>query len=241
MVDEASGGRAASAVSGDAGLEEIGELIRNYVGSPEHQYDAHYVMARLIIDCVPEPDGWLDVAATVAAQHSAFEGREHHLRSWLALLAFQEEMSRQVGGKPRNVLDEAEHLAMVQVKLRGEAMAAIWQVPMLEPKDAAVALGAKATNRERVRQHRERSWLLGLPSGRGYLYPAFQFDPLRRDVFSEVRAVNELLGAAGDPWGVASWWISKNARIDTAPLELVGTDRSEDLRAVAEAAIEPVG
>ena len=216
-------------------------MIRNYVGSSEHQYDAHYVMARLMIDCVPEPDAWLDVAASVAAQHSAFEGREDRLRSLLALLAFQEELSRQVGGKPRDVLDEAAHLAMVQAKLRGEAMAAIWRVPMLEPKDAAVALGAKPTNRERVRQHRERSWLVGLPRDRGYLYPAFQFDLLRREVFPEVCFVNELLGAASDPWGVASWWISKNARIDAAPMEFVGTDRSEDLRAVAEGAVEPIG
>ena len=241
MVDETSGGGAASAMSSDPGLEEIGELIRNYVDSSEHRYDAHHVMARLMIECIPEPDAWLDVAASVAAQHSAFEGCEDRLRSLLALLAFQEELSRQVGGKPRKVIDDAAHLAMIQAKLRGEAMAAIWRVPMLEPKDAAVALGAKATNRERVRQQRERSWLLGLPRDRGYLYPAFQFDRLRREVFPEVRAVNELLDAASHPWGVASWWISKNAYIDAAPMEFVDTDRSEDLVAVAAGLLEPIG
>lgn len=134
-----------------------------------------------------------------------------------------------------------EQQAMSQAKLLGEAIDAIWRAPMLEQKDAAIALGAKASNREKVRMHRERSWLLGLPRDRHYLYPAFQFDPLRRDVFPEVRTVNELLGAANDPWGVASWWVSVNARIDTAPLELVGADRSEDLLAVATAAVEPVG
>ena len=67
---------------------------------------------------------------------------------------------------------------------------------MIESRDAAVALGAR-------RENRERSWRL--PSGRGYLYPAFQFDAARRDVAAEVRTVNELLDASGDPWGGASW------------------------------------
>lgn len=96
---------------------------------------------------------------------------------------------------------------------------------MLEPRDAALALGGRRENRERVRRYREPSWLLGPPSGRGYLYPAFQFDASRRDVVPEVRAVNEELDAAGDPWGVASWWISRNDRIDARPRDLVGTDR----------------
>ena len=86
-----------------------------------------------------------------------------------------------------------------------------------------------------------RSWLLGLASGRGYLYPAFQFDSGRRDVFADVRAVNERLEAAGDPWGVASWWISLHARLGARPVDLVGTDRADELIAVAEAVVEPVG
>lgn len=240
-MDETADGAVALAETSDASLEEIGELIRNYVGSSEHQYDAHYVVARLLIDCFPEPETLLDVAASVAAQHSALQGREHDLRSWLAIMAHQDELTHQIAGKPRDVIDAAGLVEMAQAKIRGEAIAAIWRVPMLEPKDAAVALGAKPTNRERVRQHRERSWLVGLPRDRGYMYPAFQFDLLRREVFSEVRYVNELLGAANDPWGVASWWISKNARIDAAPMEFVGTDRSDDLRAVAAGLLEPIG
>ena len=183
----------------------------------------------------------LDAAASLAARHHALEGTESWVRSWLALCAVRSDLVRQLGGEPRHVLDEAGQALMAQARLQGEAIQTIWREPMLEPKDAAVALGAKATNREKVRQYRERSWLLGLPSGRGYLYPAFQFDPDRRDVFAEVRAVNERLEAASDPWGVASWWISGHARLGVRPADLVGTERGDDLVAVAVAGAELVG
>ena len=130
---------------------------------------------------------------------------------------------------------------LLQAQVQGEAIRTIWREPMLEPRDAALALGANRTNREKVRRYRERSWLLGLPGARGYLYPAFQFDPRRRDVFTEVRAVNERLEAASDPWGVASWWVSRHARLGARPVDLVGTDRADDLATVAEAVIEPIG
>ncbi len=122
-----------------------------------------------------------------------------------------------------------------------EAVAAIWQEPMLTPRAAAEALGAKPTNREKVRRLRERSELLGLPHERSYLYPAFQFDVNRRRIFPEVKAVNQLLDAAHDPWGVASWWISQHDRLDARPAELVCADRAADLIAVAEAMLEPIG
>ncbi len=183
----------------------------------------------------------LDAAASLAARHHALEGDESQLRSLLELLVVRSDLVRQLGGEPRQVLDEAGQALMAQARLQGEAIRTIWREPMLAPKDAAVALGAKATNREKVRQYRERSWLLGLPSGRGYLYPAFQFDPDRRDVFAEVRAVNERLEAANDPWGVASWWISRHARLGTRPADLVGTHRGDDLVAVAVAGAELVG
>ena len=183
----------------------------------------------------------LEISAWFAARHSSLKRDEHRVRMLLTLLASRHELASQIGGRPREVLDAAEYLVLAQARLRGEAMAAIWQVPMLEPGGAAVAMGAKPANREIVRQRRTRSWLLGLRRCRGYLYPAFQFDPRRRDVFAEVRAVNELLGAAEDPWGVASWWVSANARIDAAPMELVGTDRSADLPVLAHAVAEPVG
>lgn len=195
-----------------------------------------------VVAVLPEEESdLLDAAASLAARHHALEDDESRLRSWLALFALRSDLVRQLGGEPRQVLDEAGQALMAQARLQGEAIQTIWREPMLEPKDAAVALGARAANREKVRQYRERSWLLGLPSGRGYLYPAFQFDQERRDVFAEVRAVNERLEAASDPWGVASWWISPHARLGARPADLVGTRRGDDLVAVAGAGTELVG
>ena len=197
--------------------------------------------ARLTAARLTEESDLLDAAVSLAARHPALEGDESRLRSWLVLLTLRSDLVRQLGGDPRRVLDEAGRTVMTQAKLQGEATQTIWREAMLEPRHAAVALGAKETNREKVRQHRERSWLLGLPFGRGYLYPAFQFDPERRDVYAEVRAVNERLEAADDPWGVASWWVSRHARLDSRPADLVGTDRADDLVAVAGAVTELVG
>ena len=125
--------------------------------------------------------------------------------------------------------------------LQAEALQTIWSEPMLKPGAAAVALGERATDRETVRRLRRRSSLLGLPDGNGFLYPAFQFDSRRREVFPEVRAVNERLVSVEDPWGVASWWISRNSRLGIRPADLVGSGRADDLTAVAEAVVEPLG
>ena len=183
----------------------------------------------------------LDAAASLAARHHALDGDESRLRSWLTLLTLRSDLSRELGGEPRHVLDEVEQTVLLQAQVQGEAIRTIWREPMLEPRDAALALGANRTNREKVRRYRERSWLLGLPSGRGYLFPAFKCDDERRDVFLEGRAVNDRLEAASDPWGVASWWISRHARLGARPVDLVGTDRADDLATVAEAVIEPIG
>lgn len=190
---------------------------------------------------LPGESKLLDTAASLAARHHSLEGGESQIRSLLALLTLQTELTRKLGGDPRRVLDDVGQTVMAQARLRGEAVQTIWKEPMLEPREAAVALGAKGTNREKVRQYRQRSWLLGLPSGRGYLYPAFQFDPQRRNLFREVREVNERLEAKRDPWGVASWWVSTHARLGGRPMEFVGTARSDNLVTVAGAVTELVG
>ena len=202
---------------------------------------ARNMLAHLAAEWPARESELLDAAASLAARHHALDGDESRLRSWLTLLTLRSDLSRELGGEPRHVLDEVEQTVLLQAQVQGEAVRTIWREPMLEPRDAALALGANRTNREKVRRYRERSWLLGLLAGRGYLYPAFQFDPRRRDVFTEVRAVNERLEAASDPWGVASWWISRHARLGARPVDLVGTDRADDLATVAEAAVEPIG
>lgn len=167
----------------------------------------------------------LDAAATLAARHRALTGRIADLRSLLALVAVQRDLEAELAGGPRNVIDDVEQKLMNRTRWRAGAMSAIWLEPMLEAGVAAVALGAKPSNREKTRQYRGRSWLLGLLGARGYLFPEFQFDPRRREVYPAVRAVNEMLDAAGDPWGVASWWFSPHAGLGARPADLVGGHR----------------
>ena len=221
----------------DFSVDELVELISTLLSRTDawRELLVHYT------SLVAEESDVLDAAAFLAAQHHALAGDEAWLRSWLSLLTVKNDVVRQIGGGPRHVLDEAGQGVLAQAMVEGEAVRAIWREPMREPRDAAVALGARATNREKVRQYRKRSWLLGLPAGRGYVYPAFQFDPERRDVFAEVRAVNERLEAADDPWGVASWWIARHAPLGARPADLVGTRRADDLVAAADAATEPIG
>lgn len=205
------------------------------------QHDAPQRLASLVAESVMQEGALLEFAASLAARHHAFEGDETRLRSWLQLLAIQRDIAQKLGGEPYQVWHDVGQDLLTQARLQGEAIQTIWREPMLEPKTVAAALGAKATNREKVRQYRRRSWLLGLRTGRGYTYPAFQIDGERRDVFPEVRLVNVRLDAANDPWGVASWWVSGNARLGTRPLELVGTDRAEDIVTVAGTVTELVG
>lgn len=183
----------------------------------------------------------LDAAASIAARHQALEGQETRLRGLLYLITLRGELARKLGGPPRDVVDDIERIVTAGACLQGEAIRTIWAEPMLKSKDAAVALGARPTNREKIRRLRERSSILGLPHGNGFLYPAFQFDPRKRAVFPEVRSVNEQLMAVEDPWGVASWWISRHSRLGVPPVDLVGNDRGDDLVAVAMAAVEPLG
>ena len=221
------------------GDEELLDAFLTLVSRREHGLEAYWDW--LVAAWLPGESELLDAAASLAARHHALEGDESQIRSLLALLTLHRDLAKRLGGEPRRVLDDVGQTVMAQARLRGEAVQTIWKEPMLEPRDVAVALGAKGTNREKVRQYRERSWLLGLPSGRGYLYPAFQFDRQRRNLFREVRAVNERLEAKSDPWGVASWWISTHARLGGRPVEFVGTDRSDDLVTVAGAVTELVG
>ncbi len=166
------------------------------------------------------------------------------LRSLLAAEHNRTRIAEQLAGEPRRIveLQTAADDALREARIAGEAMAAVWEEEMLSSSEAARRLGAKPSNREKVSSFRRRSMLLGLPrdEGRQYLYPSFQIDLRRREIHPEVRKVNEMLDAVSDPWGVASWWVSMNARLDARPLELVGAGDEAVVRA-AEALLEPLG
>ena len=219
--------------------EELVDLLLTLVRRPDR--NARNMLVHLAAGWPAEGSELLDAAATVASRHDDWAGDDLRLKRWLTVLGHSRELAAQLGGEPQHVLEGLERSALDQARLQGEAIESIWREPMLKPGDAALALGARATNREKVLRLRERSALLGLPSGSGFLYPAFQFDTARRRLFPEVVAVNELIDAAGDPWGVASWWMAENARMAERPVDCVGTERAQDLVEAAGALVEPVG
>lgn len=190
------------------------------------------------------PDETLSAAAELASHHPGLANETPAIvRAVLATLAHRDPLTDEVAGGPRWLVgaDDVADSILSQARIAGEAIASIWEHQMYKASAAAVALGAKPSNREKVRVYRERSWLLGLPHGRGFVYPSFQFDVTARDVSVEVREVNQTLGAASDPWGVASWWVSPNDRLASSPLDLVGTDRAPEIVKAAQAVLEPVG
>lgn len=188
-----------------------------------------------------EEEELLDLAAGVAAQHHGLTGQAPHLRVLLSWEAHRMEFIEKLAGGPRHLTSGSEPREELGARIASEAMATIWQEEVLSAGKVAEALGAQPSNREKASVLRKRSELLGLPRDRGYLYPKFQIDESRREVYPEVAEVNRLLGAEDDPWGAASWWVSENARLEARPLELVGGEEAKNLIAAAEAVIEEIG
>ena len=186
----------------------------------------------------------IDLAARVMAGHPGLRGQDRSVRSFLATAARWRSLVEHLAGEPHKVVDVGQLAddSLKQARLAGEAVAAIWNEELLTSPEAARRLGAKPSNREKVNSYRRRSLLLGVPrdGGQRYLYPAFQIDTARQEIFPGVSEVNQLLDAAGDPWGVASWWISVNGRLGSRPMDRVGEAPASVVEA-ARAMLEPVG
>lgn len=107
--------------------------------------------------------------------------------------------------------------------------------PALSSAEVGQVLGVKpGAGREAASSMRRRGDIIGVRQGRQFWYPAFQFDVRGKQVRPVVKSVNAMLGAAEDPWGVASWWVSPNASLwDQRPMDLVGTDQEHEVEAVA--------
>src|SRR5512144_3193883 len=74
---------------------------------------------------------------------------------------------------------------------------------------------------------RSRGLLLAVRRPDGLAYLRFQFDPVGRGLHRVVALVNIYLGAGGDPYTVAGWWLRPRANGQRA-CDLVGT-LDEDL------------
>jgi hypothetical protein len=185
----------------------------------------------------------IELAADIAARHPTLAERRPYLRSFLQWEANCASLLRDLPGSSPRIVDAAERSRAVQAQIATEAAYAIWEEEYFASDQAALALGAKASNRQRVSALRKSSALLGVPHGNRYLYPRFQFDLGKQALFEEVAEVNTLLDAANDPWGVASWWLSSNGRLGMRPIDAVNTASSADgsLVAAARSLTEPVG
>jgi hypothetical protein len=71
------------------------------------------------------------------------------------------------------------------------------------------------------------------PDG-GWQWPDFQFAP-GNGPLPVVRAINDLLGAASDPIGVAGWWLTRNGWLGGRPCLLLGTVPDDVLLSAARA------
>ncbi len=62
-------------------------------------------------------------------------------------------------------------------------------------------------------------------------FPAFQFNENARCLHTHVVTINKLLAAGNDPWGVASWWLSPNGRLENkvTPASLLGTSEGDEV------------
>ncbi|GLZ42323.1 hypothetical protein [Actinokineospora sp. NBRC 105648] len=74
---------------------------------------------------------------------------------------------------------------------------------------------------------------LDRPDGTGQ-WPAFQFGPDGRPL-ATVLAVNRILEAEEDPWGVADWWLGAHTALPDTPANLLGRVDASVLIAAARA------
>ena len=97
-----------------------------------------------------------------------------------------------------------------------------------------LALSSLSADAPRRRAVAPDPWLIRLPRPDGTAQlPAFQFGPSGA-LWPVVREINEMLNAAGDPWGVACWWVDPHGRLDAAPAALLGQGEDVLLRLVAK-------
>lgn len=117
--------------------------------------------------------------------------------------------------------------------------------PALDATEVADFLGSRSsTNPRLASEHRKRGDLLGVKVSGKYLYPTFQFDKARQEVYPIVKEINTILSSKSDAWAVLDWWVSPNARLRdaVAPKELLlDPEKHIVLKSLAEALVEDAG
>lgn len=157
------------------------------------------------------------------------------LRVYIAAFLDEEDQVDRLAGHARNAIAHMDTERLQQLFIRSAAHRAVLDEPLLESSAVAEALGRTGTNgREAASKLRLAGRLVGVRQQNRFLYPAFQFDLEHNQVHQVAADVNRVLDALHDPWGVASWWITANPRIEgRAPKDLLGTTQERDVLALA--------
>jgi hypothetical protein len=123
----------------------------------------------------------------------------------------------------------------------GAAKSSVLERPMLDSTQVSRALGQSPKSRNAASRLASSGAVVALPVGGKKLFPAFQFDVEHHRVRPIVEEINSLLDARTDPWGVASWWLSKTGYEDDprSPADLAVEGGSEEwLRDMAADLVE---
>ena len=194
---------------------------------------------------------WMNDVLDLAVGHRMPMPNEVHEGSWLRLLDTTAATRRDQGEANFSlyvgpVVDRATAERMTRVAVAHDtALAELLEQPFFDSEAASYALGSDSTTNPRraASDHRRAGKLLGLPRGRTFVYPQFQFELAARRLHPVVAEVNQLLGAATDPLGVASWWATPNDALDAqAPMAAIEDPEFVHLiTQAATAAAEPVG
>ena len=178
----------------------------------------------------------------IAADELALEPADlHTLDAFLRLATARKATVEAVAGEPR-LVDLAAIPA--DAALEGRARAAVFDREMVDAKTAGELLGSAsgANPRQYANRLRQDGALLGVSFKNAFVYPAFQFDARRKRIRPAVEEANRVLGAADDPWGVASWWVTPSERLGgRAPADLVGTREEAQVVPLARAVLEDLG
>ncbi|HEY8869201.1 MAG TPA: hypothetical protein VIM30_07395 [Candidatus Limnocylindrales bacterium] len=217
-------------IAREQGPGSFADRLRSRMGDRPSDHEA---LVMLIEDLVAADEGLADVGPSIASL----------LRSVLAADAVTAVFVRETatGDDLDDVLSPDDVLRIARV--RGQAEAAILAEPAFEASRVAEALGSSSKNpREFARQVRNRPGMVALRYGNRYVFPAFQFNEGRKEVWPIAAEVNILLGASEQPWAVASFWFSPDAHLGARPADVVADPaRADDIRQAARRELAPVG
>lgn len=185
-------------------------------------------------------EGFIDFVEQALDIFPSLRRYRERLVGALRAAASSEEMTERMSGGPQRVVefdDERQAttsdwpLAVLDdIAIAAEARSRVLDEPMMEAAEVSALLGSTSTNkRQYARRLRQQGKLVAVSVKNKDYYPLFQFDLERRHVRDAVVEVNQLMNAAQDPWGVASWWVTPNGALEggRAPRDLLGDEAGE--------------